>query len=674
MPKLLRLISLEVLDIQEGDEYYHYDRLRFIVVLDGHPVRQMGWNLRRNQFYEFTDDDNLTNEEWTGETTPFVYWSFADITVYEADPEGVNFGIEGDPDEWIQTIRLDHRDENPIEVGRESTLSYLAPGRSDCRYLLTYEIQDHDVKPDDRLLDVLNDTSHGSEFLGAGETTGDFEADKGDCKWICAIDGGGLRGIFPLRVLEQMEHYYGRSCLEMFDMFAGTSTGSMIAGALAAGRPLREVIALYADETTRQQIFRENSRGQHHAFRYMDLKRMGEEGRRAPHLDNAMYIAYLADKVESWQGALNRMINAAARQIMTPRYRKTGMKEVLYQLLSARRRNQLIPLRLRDCHRDILITARDLNRNETTLFSAFHIPYMTSRPPDWPTRRTRSRGEPPRPGDGPRRRHRNLQTTAFAANTGIEDEQEYQGEIIDVVTGLYQDILLKDAVEASSSAPVYFAPRGRFTDGGVGPYNNPSFIGAFEALNNSHVDVSRDALPLKRKYTPYSEAGGSKSGTVVWSLGTAYPYAEPEQEADTANLVSGSLALNERTDTVLYWANEVIDNLMFGASQEQVFLCREYLRDEIKFLRINLGLNRSTLHDLNVPGDRDETLSAIKLDAFAQVDFDKMDEVAKRFALAARDKDFGFSQRGFELPDPALDVVGQQTYASFVQTEFEEFE
>jgi hypothetical protein len=221
---------------------------------------------------------------------------------------------------------------------------------------------------------------------------------------------------------------------------------------------------------------------------------------------------------------------------------------------------------------------------------------------------------------------------------------------------------------------VYFAPRGRFTDGGVGPYNNPSFIGAFEALNNSHVDVSEDALPLKPKYTPYSESGGSRSGTVVWSLGTAYPYAEPEEEADKANLVGGSLALNERTDTVLFWINQVIDNLMFGASQEQVFLCREYLRDQIKLLRINLGLNRATLFELNVVGDRDEVLSAIRLDAFEQEDFEKMDEVAKRFALAARDRDFGFDHRGYELPDPALDIVSQRTYASYVQIELTEFE
>jgi hypothetical protein len=208
----------------------------------------------------------------------------------------------------------------------------------------------------------------------------------------------------------------------------------------------------------------------------------------------------------------------------------------------------------------------------------------------------------------------------------------------------------------------------------VGPYNNPSFIGAFEALNKSHIDVSENAWTLQPKYTPYVEANNEKSGTVVWSLGTAFPHAEPEEEADKASIIGGSLALNERTDNVLYWAGVVIDNLMFGASQEQVFLCREYLKDQIKFLRFNLGYNRTTLFDLSVSGDRDEILAAIKLDAFLEIDFHNMDEAAKRFALAARDNDFGFAGTGFELPDPALDPITPQTYATWVEVEFRNFE
>jgi hypothetical protein len=103
------------------------------------------------------------------------------------------------------------------------------------------------------------------------------------------------------------------------------------------------------------------------------------------------------------------------------------MKEVLYQLLSTRYGNRLVPLKLRDCVRDILITARDLNRNETTLFTAFHIPHMTDTPPNDPVVRVSAVSA---------RMH------ASAARARIEDEQPYRGEVIDVVTGLYQDVLL----------------------------------------------------------------------------------------------------------------------------------------------------------------------------------------------------------------------------------------
>ena len=65
---------------------------------------------------------------------------------------------------------------------------------------------------------------------------------------ILSIDGGGIRGIIPCMVLQQMEQYAfeyakskgfnvkeypghpGRMALkDVFDMFAGTSTGSILA-------------------------------------------------------------------------------------------------------------------------------------------------------------------------------------------------------------------------------------------------------------------------------------------------------------------------------------------------------------------------------------------------------------------------------------------------------------
>lgn len=46
---------------------------------------------------------------------------------------------------------------------------------------------------------------------------------------ILAIDGGGLRGIVPLAILQTIESITGQKIQETFDLFAGTSTGGLIA-------------------------------------------------------------------------------------------------------------------------------------------------------------------------------------------------------------------------------------------------------------------------------------------------------------------------------------------------------------------------------------------------------------------------------------------------------------
>lgn len=66
---------------------------------------------------------------------------------------------------------------------------------------------------------------------------------------ILALDGGGVRGIVTLHALEAFETRFGARACDFFDMFAGTSTGAIIAALLAFARlPAREVLALY-DET-----------------------------------------------------------------------------------------------------------------------------------------------------------------------------------------------------------------------------------------------------------------------------------------------------------------------------------------------------------------------------------------------------------------------------------------
>ena len=54
---------------------------------------------------------------------------------------------------------------------------------------------------------------------------------------ILAIDGGGARGIIPAMVLAEIEARTGRPIHELFDVVAGTSTGSLIAAMLTVPQP-----------------------------------------------------------------------------------------------------------------------------------------------------------------------------------------------------------------------------------------------------------------------------------------------------------------------------------------------------------------------------------------------------------------------------------------------------
>lgn len=55
------------------------------------------------------------------------------------------------------------------------------------------------------------------------------------CTTVLSIDGGGIRGIIPAMVLEEIERQTGKRISELFDLIVGTSTGGLLA--LALSRP-----------------------------------------------------------------------------------------------------------------------------------------------------------------------------------------------------------------------------------------------------------------------------------------------------------------------------------------------------------------------------------------------------------------------------------------------------
>lgn len=68
---------------------------------------------------------------------------------------------------------------------------------------------------------------------------------------ILCLDGGGIRGILTLQLLKRLEETAGIPCYKFCDMVAGTSTGAIIAGLMAAGNNAAQIEDLYIKFVTK---------------------------------------------------------------------------------------------------------------------------------------------------------------------------------------------------------------------------------------------------------------------------------------------------------------------------------------------------------------------------------------------------------------------------------------
>lgn len=81
---------------------------------------------------------------------------------------------------------------------------------------------------------------------------------------ILSIDGGGIRGIIPAKILTLAEEELKRTGKQIvrigdyFDLVCGTSTGGIIAIGLALGMPAHEILSLYRDNA--KKIFPHQSK------------------------------------------------------------------------------------------------------------------------------------------------------------------------------------------------------------------------------------------------------------------------------------------------------------------------------------------------------------------------------------------------------------------------------
>jgi patatin-like phospholipase/acyl hydrolase len=66
-------------------------------------------------------------------------------------------------------------------------------------------------------------------------------------KKILAIDGGGIKGVFPAAFLASVEKSVGKPIGEYFDLIVGTSTGGIIALGLGLGLTAEQILGFYEE-------------------------------------------------------------------------------------------------------------------------------------------------------------------------------------------------------------------------------------------------------------------------------------------------------------------------------------------------------------------------------------------------------------------------------------------
>ena len=252
---------------------------------------------------------------------------------------------------------------------------------------------------------------------------------------ILACDGGGIFGVITAKLLQSLD----RSVLDNIDLFAGTSTGSIIALGLASGVSIDTIFDLYSSEQACSQIFQPYLPPADQAR----LRRDAEAG------VEATRTALEATTQKSDPDLANRL-RELAPLLLFPKYRSDGLRELL---------TRYVP--------DMTLAEVWTQRAKRVVAPSFQLRAVT----------------PSGANEWRARLFNNLPNVEWMPG--------------------FPDTKVIDAIMASAAAPVYFpahdvpgTPGGNaFIDGGVFA-NNPS-AAALAALIGSRV-IKEQGIPLSR--------------------------------------------------------------------------------------------------------------------------------------------------------------------------------
>lgn len=161
---------------------------------------------------------------------------------------------------------------------------------------------------------------------------------------ILSLDGGGLLGTFTAAFLADVERAVGRPLASYFDLIAGTSTGGIIAAALAAGEPAERVRRFYLERGP--VIFRRPWERPD----YPTAKRPGRFTR---------IVATFADP-------FLRRVGFDWNWLWSPKYEDTDLKGALEEVFRDRTIGEVRGARL-------VLPSIDLTRGQTVVFKTPHM-------------------------------------------------------------------------------------------------------------------------------------------------------------------------------------------------------------------------------------------------------------------------------------------------------------
>jgi patatin-like phospholipase/acyl hydrolase len=158
---------------------------------------------------------------------------------------------------------------------------------------------------------------------------------------ILSFDGGGIRGAFAASFVQELEHCFGGPITDYFDLIAGTSTGGLIALALAFNITGNTLTDLYSSAGA--SIF--GSRTQTPGVSWFEKKSFEFLRRKLP--------ALAQNGVDTeW--------------ILAPKYTGTELRKTLVKIFGDQT--------LERSHHRVVIPAIDLTKGQTIVFKTPHCP------------------------------------------------------------------------------------------------------------------------------------------------------------------------------------------------------------------------------------------------------------------------------------------------------------